>query len=74
MATRVFDRNKFCEHFLKKTSQGTFLLSMVHIGLAVLEEEMFEEIVDDKQRTTQHKQRTTDNPKSSPCAHYAKVS
>ena len=47
MATRVFDGIKFCEQFLKRTSQGTFLPSFVQIGPAVLEEKMFKEIVDD---------------------------
>ena len=36
MATRVFDGLKFCEHVLKKkTTQGTFLSSLVQIGPAV---------------------------------------
>ena len=47
MATRVFDGIKFCEQFLKKTSQGTFLPSLGQIGPAVWEEKMFKEIVDD---------------------------
>ena len=51
MATRVFDGIKFCEQFLKRTSQGTFLPSFVQIGPAVLEEKMFKEIVDDARRT-----------------------
>ena len=51
MATRVFDRIKFCEHDLKRTSQGTFLPSLVQIG-SVIWEEMFKEIVDDAGRTT----------------------
>ena len=46
MATRV------SEQFLWRTSQGTFLLSLVGIGLAVWEENMFKEIVDEGQRTT----------------------
>ena len=52
MATRVFDGIKFCEHFLKRTSKGTFLPSLAQIGPAVWEEKMFKEIVDDAQRTT----------------------
>ena len=51
MATRVFDGIKFCEHFLKRTSQGTFPPSLVQIGPAVWEEKMFKEIVDDARRT-----------------------
>ena len=47
MVTRVFDGIIFCEQFLKRTSQGTFLPSLVQIGLAVWEEKMFKEIVDD---------------------------
>ena len=47
MATRVFDGIKFCEQFLKRTSQGTFLPSLVQIGPAVWEVKMFKEIVDD---------------------------
>ena len=35
METRVFDGIKFCEQLLKRTSQGTFLSSLVKIGLAV---------------------------------------
>ena len=52
MATRVLDWIKFCAHFLKRTSQGTFLPSLVQIGPAVWEEEMFKEVVDDGKRTT----------------------
>ena len=52
MATGVFDGIKFCEQFLKGTSQGTFLPSLVQIGPAVWEEEMFKEIVDDTRRMT----------------------
>ena len=52
MATWVFDGIKFREHFLKRTYQGTFLSSLVWIGPAVLEEEMFKEIVHDGHRTT----------------------
>ena len=65
MATRVFDGIKFCEQYLKRTSQGTFLPSLVQTGLLVWEKKMFKEIVDDGQRTQQH-------PKSSHlecCAH-----
>ena len=58
MATRVFDRIKFCEHFLKGTSQGTFLPSLVQTG-PVVREEMLKEFVDDAQQTHHH-------PKSSP--------
>ena len=58
MATRVFDGIKFCEHFLKRTSQGTFLPSLVQTGPAVWEK-MFTEIVDDTRQTHHH-------PKSSP--------
>ena len=58
MATRVLDGINFCEQFLKKTSQGTFLASLVQIGPAVWEK-MFKEIVDDRRRTLHH-------PKSSP--------
>ena len=50
MATRVFDGIKFCEQFLKRTSQGTFLPSMVQIGASVWEEKIFKEIVDDAWR------------------------
>ena len=35
MATRVFDGIEFCEQFPKRTTQGTFLPSLVQIGLAV---------------------------------------
>ena len=52
MATRVFDGIKFCEQFLKRTSQETFLPSFVQIGPAVWEERMFKEIVDDARHTT----------------------
>ena len=64
MATRVFDGIKFCEQFLQRTSQGTFLPSLVQIGRAVWE--MFKEIVDGGRRTTDDIQRTQDHPKSSP--------
>ena len=66
MATRVFDGIKFCEQFLKRTSQETFLPSLVQIGPAVWEEKMFKEIVDDAQCTTQDGRWTHDKPKSSP--------
>ena len=46
MATRVFDGIKFCKQFLKRTSQGTFLPSLVQTGPSVWEE-MYKEIVDD---------------------------
>ena len=48
---RVFDGINFCEQFLKRTSQGTFLPSLVQICPAVWEENMFKEIVDDARRT-----------------------
>ena len=48
MATRVFDGIKFCEKFLKRTSQET---SLVQIGQVVWEE-MFKEIVDLARQTT----------------------
>ena len=52
MAIRVFDGIKFCEQFLKRFSQGTFLPSLVQIGPAVWEEKILKEIVDDAWRTT----------------------
>ena len=52
MATRVFDGIKFCEQFLKRTTQGTFLPSLVQIGREVLEELMCKEIDDDARLTT----------------------
>ena len=52
MATRVFDGIKFCDQFLKRTSQGTFLPNLVQIGPEVREEKMFKEIVDDGNITT----------------------
>ena len=52
MAIKVFDGIKFCEQFLKRTSQGTFLPSLVQIGPAVWEEKMFKEIVDNARRMT----------------------
>ena len=51
IATRVFDRIKFCEQILKRTSKGTFLPSFVQIG-PVVWEKMFKEIVDDARQTT----------------------
>ena len=51
-SVRVFDGIKFCEQFLKRTSQGTFLPSLVQIGPAVWEEKMFKEIVDDARQMT----------------------
>ena len=54
MATIVFDGIKFCEQFLKRTSEGTFLTSLVQISLAVWEEKIFKEFVDDAQRTLDH--------------------
>ena len=47
MATRVFEGIKFCEHFLQRTSQGTFLPSLVQFGPTVWEEKMFKEYVED---------------------------
>ena len=52
MKTRVFDGIKFCKQFLKRTSLGTFLPSLVQNGSAVWEENMFKEIVDHARRTT----------------------
>ena len=66
MATRVNDRIKFCEHFLKRTSQGTFLPSLVRIGPVVWEKKMCKEIVDAP--------RTHHHPKRSPWACCAQVS
>ena len=54
MATRVFDGIKFCDHFLKRTSQGTFLPSLVKTGPVVWEYMMFKEIVDDAQWIQDH--------------------
>ena len=59
MTTRVFDGINFCEQILKRTSQGTFLPSLIQIGSAVWEEKMFKEIVDDTRPTP-------GDPKSSP--------
>ena len=67
MATRVFDKIQFYEQFLKRTSQRTFLPSLVQIGPAVWEEQLLKEIVDDARQTQDH-------PKSSPCARCAQVS
>ena len=52
METRAFDGIKFCEHFSKRISQGTFRPSLVQIGEAVWEEKMIKEIVDEARRTT----------------------
>ena len=49
MAT--LDGIKFCEQFLKKTSKGTFLPSLVQIGPVVWEEKMFTEMLDNGQWT-----------------------
>ena len=65
MATRVFDEIKFCEQLLKRTSQETFLPSLVQIGPAVWE--MSKEIVDAARRTQ-------GDSKSSPGARCAQVS
>ena len=51
--SRVSDGIKFCEQSLQRTSQGTFLPSLVQIGPAVWEE-MFKEIVNNAQRTWDH--------------------
>ena len=53
ITTSVFDGIKFCEWFLKRTSKGTFLPSLVQIGPVVWEEKMFNEIIDDAWRKTQ---------------------
>ena len=45
MASRVFDGIKFCEQFLKRTSQGAFLPSLVQICPTVWDEKIFKEIV-----------------------------
>ena len=58
MATRVLVGINFCEQSLKRTSQGTFLPSLVQICPAVWEK-MFKEIVDNTQWTQDH-------PKNSP--------
>ena len=52
MATRVFDGIKFCEQLLKRTTQGTFLPSLVQSGPVIWEEKMFKEIVDNARQTT----------------------
>ena len=59
MAIRVLDGIKFCGQVLKRTSQGTFLPSLVQIGPVVWEEKMFKEIVDDARRTTDDGHLTT---------------
>ena len=46
MATTVFDGIKICEQVSKRSSQGTFLPSLVQIGPFFLEEKMIKEIVD----------------------------
>ena len=74
MATRIWDGIKFCEHFWKKTSNGTFLTSLVQIGPAVWEEKMFKEIVAYARRLTDDARRIQDQPKSSPWARCAQVS
>ena len=51
MATRVFDGIEFCEQFFTRTSQGTFLPSLVQIGPSVWEKKMCEEIVDNARQT-----------------------
>ena len=71
MATRVFDGIKFCEQFLKRTSQETFLPSLVQISPVVWDRKMFKEIVDDAQRMTGDRQ---DHHKTSLCACCAQVS
>ena len=74
-ATRLFDGIKYCEQFLKRTSQGTLLPSLVQIGPAAWEKKMFKEIVDDARRTRQDRQQTQDHLNSSPwagCARWAK--
>ena len=64
MATRVFDGIKFCEQILKRTSQGTFLPTLVQIGPRGLGEE----IDDDARRTTHDGRRTPGDPKSTLCS------
>ena len=54
MATIVFDGIKFFEKLLRGTSQGIFLSRLVKIGLAVSEEIMFKETVDDARRAQDH--------------------
>ena len=51
MATRVFDGIKVCEQFLKRTSQGTFLPSLVQNGPAVWEK-MFNSLAYNPDLTT----------------------
>ena len=58
MATRTFHGIKFCDQFLKRTSQGTSLLGLVQIGPADWEE-MFKESVDDARRTLDHSKRSS---------------
>ena len=53
MATRVFDGIKFCGHFLKRTSQGTFLPSLVQIGPALWRRRCLKKLL-----TTHHRRRT----------------
>ena len=48
MATTLFDGIKFCEQILKRTSQKTFLPSLIQIGSAVWEQMMFQDIVDNR--------------------------
>ena len=45
MATRVSDGIKLCEYFLKKTSQHTFLPSLVQIGPAHWEKRCLKELL-----------------------------
>ena len=59
MVTSVFDGIKFCEKFLKRTSQETFLPSLVQTGPANREEKMFKEIFDDARWTTDDRHITT---------------
>ena len=59
MASIVFDGIKFREQLLKRTSQGTFLPSLVQTGPAVWKENMFKEIVDNARQTTGDSRRTT---------------
>ena len=63
---RVFDGIKFCSQFLKRTSQGTLLSSLVQTD-PVVWEEMFKEIVEEARQTQDH-------PKSSPWVCCAQVS
>ena len=52
MATRHFDGIKFCEQFLKRTSQRNIPTKFGLTGPVVWEEKMFQEIVDDAWQTT----------------------